>query len=755
MPFKFNPFTGKLDIVNSTSSSAPTGTPNRFAGYDALGALESINNWTRNTYGGADVAIAPTLTDPGVITSFQFNSDTFVTSPTNNLANSYIYYYLTQAQLGGTNDYLGITGHEFSITQTGVNDINGELSVLFPRITLGAGGVGSTSSNSLLVKGELRLSGNHVADDLFGFYSVVTMDGGTTSASATSFRGSTYVGGTSGTVYGLNQSVQIDGVATNVYGASINALLGDASASNTTDFASILNLDLNVNELHTINNGAEVLKIVANIETTSTVEYLMAMAINFTIDGTLNNNTTFINIAAGFNAAQTTGVTGVNYNPGFFNDINFVNGFAFVPTFNSGTDVSTSVNAFSDNAQIASGATFNTYTGINIAQNFDSGSTITGGYNGIGVSPVMAATMGASAGVNLLNLNGTFSRSMQFWNGAFVGSSINGTSVITNGIQPLTVTTNLNDTASASYYTGLGIFGTFDAGTSLGNYSAITVNPSLSGAITSSLYLANFTAQGAGTFSNVNGIAVDVSPITSTNQKNALSSNGGKFNASSPVNTGEFTVTVATQANFIGADFTIASGFPLAGEFVFGQLFNSNMFFYDNMPVDILGGLLGFSANAFVGQIASTLTKTTDNVNMLVAAGNTVTSPGDGGTITNLHLYRAIGVLPSGGNTTITNLYAFRADGLLSAASPTNLWGISIEDANAENYFQKSIAIGTATKKVSNADIALEVESLKAIRFARLTTAQRNALTAVDGMMIFNTSTATMEYYDGTNWIAF
>jgi hypothetical protein len=36
----------------------------------------------------------------------------------------------------------------------------------------------------------------------------------------------------------------------------------------------------------------------------------------------------------------------------------------------------------------------------------------------------------------------------------------------------------------------------------------------------------------------------------------------------------------------------------------------------------------------------------------------------------------------------------------------------------------------------------------------RLTTAQRNALTAAAGMVIFNTTTTKLETYDGATWQA-
>ncbi len=81
----------------------------------------------------------------------------------------------------------------------------------------------------------------------------------------------------------------------------------------------------------------------------------------------------------------------------------------------------------------------------------------------------------------------------------------------------------------------------------------------------------------------------------------------------------------------------------------------------------------------------------------------------------------------------------------------TEAWGF-YNESDTENYIEKSLAFGTTSKKVTNDDIAIEVGSDKAIRFAVMSTVTRDALTAVDGMTIFNTTTNLLEFYDGTNW---
>ena len=96
-----------------------TGTANSFAGFDGAGELTTFSNWIRNSFYGASVVQAPSPTDPGFTQSFPLNDRTITITPTNNLSNSYIWGDLNLVNLDGTNDYLGVTGNEYFIQQTG------------------------------------------------------------------------------------------------------------------------------------------------------------------------------------------------------------------------------------------------------------------------------------------------------------------------------------------------------------------------------------------------------------------------------------------------------------------------------------------------------------------------------------------------------------------------------------------------------------------------------------------------------------
>lgn len=65
---------------------------------------------------------------------------------------------------------------------------------------------------------------------------------------------------------------------------------------------------------------------------------------------------------------------------------------------------------------------------------------------------------------------------------------------------------------------------------------------------------------------------------------------------------------------------------------------------------------------------------------------------------------------------------------------------------------QENVGIGTTTP---NASAILELDADdKGLLIPRLTTTERDAITAVTSLIIFNETNSQFEYYDGTNWIA-
>jgi len=124
-----------------------------------------------------------------------------------------------------------------------------------------------------------------------------------------------------------------------------------------------------------------------------------------------------------------------------------------------------------------------------------------------------------------------------------------------------------------------------------------------------------------------------------------------------------------------------------------------------------------------------------------------------GGTIARLDLCRALAI--PNGITTVTTLYGYKFD--LPFGDPgSTTWGFYAEPA-AHNYFAGDLMIGgtpASDDVVANSSVGLEIKSTtKAFLNARMTTAERDALTAINGMQLYNVTTDKLQVYAGGSWV--
>lgn len=154
---------------------------------------------------------------------------------------------------------------------------------------------------------------------------------------------------------------------------------------------------------------------------------------------------------------------------------------------------------------------------------------------------------------------------------------------------------------------------------------------------------------------------------------------------------------------------------------------------------------LGLPAVAKIGASASV-----DRMSGATFAVSLDPGGGAGGSIDTLDLCRAL-ALPNG-VTAINKLRGFTMD--LPFGDPgTTTHGVYISPA-VNNYFAGMMKIGGGSDVVTNSSVLVEFESTtKAVRLPRMTTTQRDAMTPLDGMLIFNTTTSTLQYYDGSAWV--
>jgi len=228
----------------------------------------------------------------------------------------------------------------------------------------------------------------------------------------------------------------------------------------------------------------------------------------------------------------------------------------------------------------------------------------------------------------------------------------------------------------------------------------------------------------------------------------ALSFNGklNSFASATVVNGGGQPSTIhnlITQPT-VAANATIANGDTLG--------VNTAMLFYIGANAAVTSGLTGLVSFAAPMVTNMSSGSTIDRA----AAGAFVLSldaTSTGGTIDLMDLCRAIAI--PNGVTAINKLRGYTMD--LPFGNPgTDTWGF-YESPGVNNYFQGNLLIGGAAGSddiVTNASVALEIKSTtKAFVLPRMTTTEKNALTAIEGMYVYDLTLQAPAYYDGAVWV--
>lgn len=409
-----------------------------------------------------------------------------------------------------------------------------------------------------------------------------------------------------------------------------------------------------------------------------------------------------------------------NVNTGQIGRVTHIN---FANEFGNGTDPLTidGINMIVGTAQIRSGVEIDgSLNGYHFSPNMESGSTITGGVQAFSDFSTITSVQGYisfSSNPNIAELQDA---------SAYEGfrSAPNITSLLGG-------------------YFGLGVFANIDSLGPNASFQGVNVNPTIDDA--NDKYVAAI---------NIN--LDQVAGTTSLYSINAIGGiaafNGKAFQCFSELDTSVDAIPFPFGLNQLGGTFTIAAGSPITGG-AFGILNNLGVAVVaeDDMPPDGTGLGLGLFMNGSLTQLGVSPGKTVDSLSFM-GAGASVPATYGGGTITTVNMFRALGVINQGDSITIDEMRGFYVDTVLSSLA-TDAWGFRVDDVNAENHFEKSICIGTASKKVSNADIALEIGSKKQLVLAVMTTTERDAMTAVTGALIFNSTLGALQYFDGSVWV--
>lgn len=126
---------------------------------------------------------------------------------------------------------------------------------------------------------------------------------------------------------------------------------------------------------------------------------------------------------------------------------------------------------------------------------------------------------------------------------------------------------------------------------------------------------------------------------------------------------------------------------------------------------------------------------------------------GTGGTVDEVGLCRSVAI--PNGVTTVNNLYGYLFD--LPYGDPgTKTFGF-YDRPGKNNYFAGNLVVGGTPGSddlPTNSSVGIELRSTtKAILNSRMTTSERNALTAVNGMQVYNTTTDKLQVYAAGSWV--
>ncbi|MBK6381723.1 MAG: hypothetical protein IPF72_19505 [Chitinophagaceae bacterium] len=176
---------------------------------------------------------------------------------------------------------------------------------------------------------------------------------------------------------------------------------------------------------------------------------------------------------------------------------------------------------------------------------------------------------------------------------------------------------------------------------------------------------------------------------------------------------------------------------------------NTAMLLTVGANASVTTGFLGLQALGLPAVVSMDTGSTIDHVGGAVFAIS-LDGSAAGGTIAEVDLCSALAI--PNGVTTITELRGYFFD-LPFGDVGTTIWGLYAKPASAINYMAGSCVVGTSDTP-TNASVGIELNATdKAVLTSRMTTTQKNALTAVAGMVVFDTTLNQLSYYDGSAWV--
>lgn len=380
------------------------------------------------------------------------------------------------------------------------------------------------------------------------------------------------------------------------------------------------------------------------------------------------------------------------------------------------------------------------------------------GWTGLGL--YLNANVG-SGGSNAFGVDASFGSGHTSAGGIF-GFNFNNQMTIA-GTNPNTAF-NANNSAAGFTFEGVDIFNSANQSESIRMFFGSTTGNARTMTGLDLILQGNITDDANGVRVNMNNTVSVANDVTGLSVQMGNASGSNPQGVTGISSDGRISINATTQLNSglgfqignrIESQFHIPSGSPVTGTDSIGNNFAGDMTAQDDVAVGGFG--LGWVSGSMIASVGVAATKTVDKATVLLAAAS-LPDPGyaTGGTIGELSIVKMYAPLPQGGTAVITNLYGLKIDpdfGTFGSAA-TNAWGLWAGDATAHNYMASDLKVGDGADTPANSSVGIELESTtKAILLSRMTTAQKNALTAVAGMAVFDTDLAQMSYYNGAVWV--
>ena len=378
----------------------------------------------------------------------------------------------------------------------------------------------------------------------------------------------------------------------------------------------------------------------------------------------------------------------------------------------------------------------------------NNGVTITDSFQGFGLQ------MNVAAGATMDGYFNGFYDNMQFYCpvGSYISFSANPyiAQVKTNfQVTGFNVNPTIDEFVGTAGFTGIAVAGNFGSvGFGTGGVNGINVNPTISNFGAGNYYNGIFSSTnnitGPGTNKWAGYFEGDVNITGSLTFGGALSI--GKLNAFHTQNVvdggGNPSSVHMLVSNMVApASSTIANADTLG--------VNTAALIQINNGATITSGPLsiGLAGLALPAVVETHTGSTIDYIGGAAFALN-FSGTSTGGTLD--QGYGGMFVPIPNGITTVNRWYGVWSRSPFGTIATDN-WGIYAEDTE-KNYFEGAVKIGGTDTPDGCA--LLEIESTtKGFLNARMTTTERNAITAVDGLQIYNTTTNKLQVYAGGSWV--